>query len=342
MARARWRRLGVGAALLAALSSLSLASIAGGPGRLADYVASLGGRVLGLSMLFLLLADAVRAVRLMVMARLEGSRVGFSSAMVSRLVGRFFGILTPAYTGATPARAATLAALESMEPGRAFALAALESVYDSFVPVAFTVVLTLPLLPSTILPLLVSLFILVMWIGGLGWARTKSFARIVSRAVKSERLRCYILEQRELFFRVLSRGARPPNAAPALALTIASHAIETLSVLVIVHGGLEGVSSSGVHALVLSFLALEVTHVMIMAPTPGGAILFEYGLAGFLPAEAVVHWRIVYVLYSLLPGGILLILAGRLREYAARLEEVEPGGCGGEHLRHALPPTRVR
>jgi len=117
----RRSRLLVGGAFLVVLSTLSLVGVSGGPGRLAEYLASIPLDALAAALVLLLAADLVRVARLMLLARAEGARVGFRAALAARLVGRFFGILTPAYTGATPARAAVLAAMERIEPGEALA-----------------------------------------------------------------------------------------------------------------------------------------------------------------------------------------------------------------------------
>jgi len=123
-----------------------------------------------------------------------------------------------------------------------------------------TLALTIPLLPDAILPFLVSLFIVLMWVGGLGWARTRSFARVVERVAGRRGLYCYIIRQRDLFFAALRRGARVESVGPALALTLASHLVETLSVLVLVW---DSVGGGLPEALFLGFIALEVSHVMV-------------------------------------------------------------------------------
>ena len=317
------RRLALGAVGLAVLSALGLLLVAGGPEELARSIRALGYESLLYGFTALFAADLVRTIRLLVIARLEGDRVRFRTALVARLFGRFAGILTPAYTGSTPARAAVISAFDGVSPGRSMAAATVESVYDSLLPVAVTLVLTLPLLPRTWLPLLVSLFIVMLWIGGLGWARTRSFERLV-RDRLPERLACIILAQREQFYSFLRANLRPRLVALVLALTVASHIIEAVGVLIITLG--VGSVFSGAALLLQSFIALEVTHVMVMSPTPGGALFFEYGVASVLPPEATVHWRIVYILYSLLPGGVLLVIFPRLREYARGLER-DGGDC---------------
>jgi len=318
-----WRKLVVGAAAMAALSALALTGIAGGPRELVEIVLSLDPALLAASFLILFLAELVKALRLVVLGFFEGVRIPLGWAVVARLVGRFFGVITPAYMGATPARATIVSAAARVGVGEAFAITTVESVYDSFLPVAVTLILTVPLLPATWLPFLVSLFILFMWLGGLGWARTRSFERFLRKRLRSERLLCYALRQREEFFSALKRSMRPSHVGATLSLTVAAHIVEALSILLLV-AGVSGFASAVVPDQVFrAFLALEVSHVMVMSPTPGGALLFEYGLTGILTAGAIVAWRIVYVLFSLIPGFMLVLLIGQVRE--GIVEVVEKG-----------------
>ncbi len=311
------RRLALGAIGLVVLSAIGLILVAGGPEGLLKSIRALGARPLIYGFTALFVADLIRTLRLLAITRFEGDRVRFRTALIARLFGRFAGILTPAYTGSTPARAAVISAFDQVPPGRSMAVATVESVYDSLLPVAVTLVLTIPLLPRTWLPLLVAFFIVLLWVGGLGWGRTRSFESLVKKRLP-ERLACIVLTQREQFYSVLRANLRPRLVAPILALTILSHVIEATGVLAITLGVSAVLSSA---AVIQSFIALEVTHVMVMSPTPGGALFFEYGVASVLPPEATVHWRIVYVLYSLLPGVILLVIFPRLREYARGLEK---------------------
>jgi len=322
-----WKKLAVGALLMALLSGLALMGIAGGPRELAHIIASLDPALLAASFLILFVAEAVKAVRLVVLGWLEGVRIPLGWAMIARLVGRFFGVITPAYTGATPARATIVSAAARVGVGEAFAITTVESVYDSFLPVGVTLLLTIPLLPATWLPFLVSLFILFMWLGGLGWARTRSFERFLRKRLRSEKLLCYALRQREEFFQALRRSTRPRHIAATLTLTLAAHVVEALSILLLVAGVSGFAQAVAPEQVFRAFLALEVSHVMVMSPTPGGALLFEYGLTGILSTGAIVAWRIVYVLFSLIPGVLLLALIGPVRRGIAEVVERGVSRC---------------
>ncbi len=324
-----WRSLTLWAVLLVAISGVSLVHIAGGPSRFIEEVSRLDEAAL-YALGILLLAEMVRAVRLQVLARSYSISVPFHWALTARLVGRFFGILTPAYSGSTPARSAVISWVSGKEIGASFAVATMESIFDAMLPVAITLFLTIPLLPATWLPFLVSLFIALLWIGGIGWARTDRFEEFLRRRLRSERLLCYILKQRTEFFQVLRRTTRPRFVFAGTALTILAHIVETFSVIVLALGASGNsipILSISVGEVFRSFLALEASHVMVMSPTPGGAGLFEFGLTGILTPEVIVWWRIVFILFSLAPGLLLLALFSSIRRHLRETVERGIGGC---------------
>ncbi|MCE4601192.1 MAG: flippase-like domain-containing protein [Desulfurococcales archaeon] len=320
------RTLIAGAVVLFTLSGLSLIHLTGGPSRLLHLVLEMDSSVV-VAMLFLFLAELVKAVRLTLFARSYGLRVPLHWALTARLVGRFFGVLTPAYSGATPARAAVIAAASNMEPGSAFGITTIESLFDTFLPIAVTLILTIPLLPATWLAFLTSLFLASLWLGGIGWVRTDRFVKFVNRRVKTD-YACYLLRQRDKFLKSMSSILRNRLVFTiGLTLTLAAHIVETYSILVLSHSATIEPGWSMLESVWKSFLALEISNVMVMSPTPGGALFFEYGLTGVLDPALLVWWRITYVVFSLIPGLLILLLLGRVREYARSLLETEVKTC---------------
>lgn len=320
-------RLLAGALVLFGLSSISLIHLAGGPRDFIRLLENIDSTVI-VSVIFLFLAEIVKGIRLTVFSSTNGEPVKLHWAITSRLVANFFGILTPAYSGATPARATVLASASNMEAGTAFALTTMESLFDTFLPVGITFLLTLPLLPGTWLPFIMSLFLGFMWVGGLVWAKTERFVEFIERRFSGKGYACYLLRQREYFFNSLSAivGNRLIFVAGGI-LTLIAHLLQTYSIIVLSRILLVPGSLSAVEELWKSFLALEISNVMVMSPTPGGALFFEYGLAGVLSPSTLIWWRIVYVVYSLLPGLLILLLIGRVRSYARHVVESEVKNC---------------
>ncbi len=335
------RTLITGAVILFILSSVSLIHIAGGPSKLAYYIIHLDVYAL-LAMATLLLGEIIRAVRLSLFSRFQGVEVSFSVSLLSRLMGRFFGVLTPAYSGATPTRAAVLSSYTGVSVGKALAITTMESLFDVFLPVSITLVLTIPFLPETWLPFSISLLIAFLWLGGLGWARSTRFVGLLEKILKGRRRRyiCYLLDQRELFFKTLSElGRTPLLLVTAFILTIIAHIVESISILVISKGLLVMINPQ---SIVKAFLAMEISNVMVMAPTPGGALFFEYGLVGVLSSGVLVTWRLTFIIFSLLPGLLLFTVGKKAKQfidYEVRKEALE---CDQwQNIRHARPPTRV-
>jgi len=332
-----------GAIILALFTGFSLIHIAGGPSRLAYYILHLDVYAL-LAMLALLGGEMIRAIRLVLLGKSEGACMSYTTALLARLIGRFFGILTPAYTGATPARAAVIASYTEISMGESFAIATLESLFDVFLPVFITLILTIPFLPATWLPFTVSLFIAGMWLAGLSWARSNRFASSMNRLFRGKRRKylCYMLQQRDLFFKTFGELSRKPLLlATGLLLTIAAHIVESVSIILLAHGLTEIINLSSV---IRAFLAMEVSHVMVMTPTPGGALFFEYGLVGILSSGVLVVWRITFIVFSLLPGILLVTVAKRAKAYIEEGVKREVSACDEEDyiLRYARTPPRVQ
>ena len=329
--RKAWRRLLVGMLLLVVLSTISLLHILGGPRRFVEALLSIRLTVFLVSFLLLFIAEIVKSFRLTLIADLMGYRIPLKDSLIARISGRFTGVLTPAYSAATPTRAIILSAYTGLEPGRTFGFAVYESVLDSFIPVGFTLALLIPLLPRSIIPVLVALFIVFMWVGGIGYASTDRIERLLRKYNAPEDLICYIERQRRMFVDAIKETTNLHILVPSILITILSHFFEALALYFTVCNCTSSPSPTmALHALIL----LEASYVLTMSPTPGGALFFEYGLADLMRPGALLAWRTVFLAFSLLPGLIILLTLKPVRRYIEEALVREVHGCesGGEVL----------
>ena len=319
------RKALIGLLLLLSLSGLSLVHISGGIEGLLFAVRRARLGIVALAALILFLAEIVKAWRLVIIAERLGLRVGFWHSLLARIAGRFVGVLTPAYAGATPVRALVLSAYTRLEPGTSFGLAVAESLLDTLIPVVVAIGFSLPLLPRTWLVLLVSLCLASAWILGLLYAGSKRFERRLRRLRLPDRAVCYIMRQRSLFLEGIRGASDRRVLAPALAITLAAHLVEATALMVIL--AYRGLMRPGLGLLAYSFLLLEASYVLSMSITPGGAAFFEYGLAGLMDPTSLFEWRLAYLSFSLIPGFLAVLAVRPVREYIRHALESDNEGA---------------
>ncbi len=330
-ARRAWRRLVLGMIILSMLSLASLLHILGGPSGFVRAVKNINPRVFIASFTLLFLAEIVKSWRLTLIGYLMGIRVPVKDSLIARISGRFTGILTPAYAAATPTRAIIVSAYTGLEPGKSFGLAVYESLLDSFVPVTFTLILLIPLLPKSLIPVLIALFIAFMWIGGIGYVSTDRIERLMKRLGFPEEAICYVHHQRMLFVRAIKSSANPRILLPSLFVTLAAHMIEAYALYTVLTGSL---IIHSLTELLKAFILLEASYVLAMSPTPGGALFFEYGLAEMMNPQSLLAWRIVFLVFSLLPGLIIVLTVKPVRRYIeeALIRDVQECSRNGENI----------
>lgn len=321
-----WRRLLIGLVLLLFLSTGALAHIGGGPRQLARLLLSLDPLTISAAMLALFIGEIVKAWRLTFISERTGRRVPLRVSALARFSGRFVGVLTPAYTGAAPTRSLIISAYTGAPPGESFSLATMESILDTILSVIVVLLFTAPLLPESWLVFLVSLCIGASWLLGVFWAGSDGFARFIRRLRLPENLECYILNQRDLFMRGLREASRMRVLTPSLLITVLSHIIESIALLIIIT---KGIIIYSLGLVVKSFILMEATYVLSMSITPGGSLFFEYGLAGLLSPEDLLAWRVVYLLFSILPGLIIVVALRPVRHYIEEALEREVTDCAG-------------
>ncbi len=320
----------IGLLLLLLLSTGALMHISGGPRELIRVARGVDPVVLAASFFLLSLAEIVKAWRLSLIGERLGVKIPLTVSTIARFSGRMVGVLTPAYSGATPTRSLIVSAYTGRPPGVTFGIATMESLMDTLISVTVVIVMAIPYLPESWLMLLVALCIGGSWIGGLLWARSDSFERVINRIKMPENFRCYILGQRKLFLESLREASRLGILSVSVLVTLGAHIVEAMGLLVVLKSGLYYIASP---LLVLrAFLLMEATYVLSMSITPGGALFFEYGLAGLMDPRSLLTWRVVYLAFSLLPGLVIALTVSRVRRYISEALEQEIKGCeeGGE------------
>ncbi len=321
-----WRRLLTGLILLLLLSAGALTHIGGGPRQLLQLLVSLDPRIIGFAMLALFAGEVVKAWRLTFLSEKTVKRVPLGVSLLARFSGRFVGVLTPAYTGAAPTRSLIISAYTGVPPGESFSLATMESILDTILSVLVVLVFTAPLLPESWLVFLVSICIGASWLLGVLWAGSDGFTRFIRRLRLPENLECYILNQRDLFMRGLREALRMRVLTPSLLITLLSHIFESIALLIIIT---ESIGVTGLSLILKSFILMEATYVLSMSITPGGSLFFEYGLASLMSPRSLLAWRVVYLLFSILPGLIIVVALRPVRRYIEEALEREVTDCAG-------------
>jgi len=316
-----FRTLAAGSVLLAIIVVGSMLLISGGFKEFLAEIASIGLYDLAVAASLMLLAETVKALRL---KALVGS--SFLASLYARLIGRFAGTLTPGGIGGTPTRAAIIGAYTGTPIGRAMGASILETMGDSLVPAVIVLLPAVSLLPGSAFILLMSVFVLLSWLGGLtavSSVRVVSYIYSrVSRLVSRTDLICMVEEQRRIFMASISAVKNPRVFSSFTVTTIVSHALELASILYFYYTALGATIGAG--TVLEAFFALEATYVMVAFITPGGSGAVEYGLSVFLPAAVVVKWRLAQILVSVLPGFAIIASIPRLREYLRVAVEPSP------------------
>jgi hypothetical protein len=315
----RWRTAAWTLATLAiAAGTLSLAL--GSPRRLVAELARVSlARLLAAAGL-LGLAEAVKGVRLCLLAGTRRLR----ACVVARLLGKAAAAITPGGVAGVPTRGAVLASEARAELGRAMGAAVAETLADNIV--ALGVIIGGAVVGFVSIPVVgVAAFVAALWVGGSAAATSGRVASgLYERFHVPERLRCGLERERSLALRALASLLTRRLAPPALLVTVAAHLLEYTSVQVLWGGWWSP------EAWLRSALAVEASYILVSIPTPGGSGAVEYGLTAYLGPRLALYWRTAYLLAALTP--LLLAytaypgLRSYLEEYRGVLECPEPGG----------------
>lgn len=282
-----------------------------------DVVKELMENLMGvlLSAIMMLLAELVKAVRSHFIFKRIGYKVSFKNIVISRFVGNFMGIITPASFASEPGRVMSLAMLEGTPFQAVMAIGVLETFYDSVVMATIALLFSLSKLPAGILVMISSLFILGMWSFILLTFVYKDslFRRIILKI--EERMGKRV---KDFSFRVLKRysefvdftktGLNIGLSLIASLFTIASIVIYSMSFLTITTG-----SNDSLFQLLTGMIAYSSSYTMQVFPTPGGSGFFEYALTLALNASVSALWRMIYLLINIIPATLILVFFVKIR-----------------------------
>ncbi|GAB6148572.1 lysylphosphatidylglycerol synthase transmembrane domain-containing protein [Stetteria hydrogenophila] len=325
------RHLAAWSALLAVTVALALSAVAGGPRELARLLAEADPRRLALAAGLILAAEALRAVRLVLVTRRMGGGLRFRHALAARLLGKFAGLATPAGIASAPTRAALVGAYTGLHVGSALGAATLEGLADSLTASLVALATALPLLPRSALVVLLSLLTSALWLTGVLAASRDGLAeRVYERLRLPARLRCMIELHRRLYVEALAQVRQADFSAYFALLTVAAYMVEAFSV-VAAKLGPQALGSGGLYLLPAALGGVAATYVAIIFPTPGGSGAVEFSLSVYLDPHSLVTWRLAQLIVVLLPAALLLAAAPSLREYFNSEASLGVGGkCDGE------------
>lgn|GEM_PF-1484356 len=284
-----------------------------------EVFAGIGLKAALFTLLLLFLAETIKAVRLYLIVRMLGGNVTLWSCIVARLVGNFTGILTPGNIGAEPARVLSLASLNGHPIESLIAAGVIESFYDALVLSLVALSVGVQLLPRTVIVVLLSAIVLLLWAAGLtGLVFKESFWKravgYVARRALSQALQRELLERYRIFTLHVSRGLNAKLNLTGLALTLVSIAITALSFIPLAAGDIASLQTLDLNDVSTYAVAYSMSFVMSVLPTPGGSGFFELGLDIVLPAKLVLSWRMCFIAFSTIPTLILVALTIKVRK----------------------------
>ncbi len=205
-----------------------------------------------------------------------------------------------------------LASEAGIEIGRGMGAAVAETLADNIV--ALGVILGGALLGFTSIPVvIVALFVAALWLAGSAAATSGSLAeRLYRRFHVPARLQCGLERERRLALQALASLLTRRMAPPVLLLTVVSHTLEAVSVMVYWRAW------QSPEAWLRAFLAVEASYILVSIPTPGGSGAVEYGLTAYLGPRLALYWRTTYLLASLTPLFLAYTAFPGLRRYLER------------------------
>ncbi len=261
----------------------------------------------------IILAEVVRAIRLFFILRILDTRVSFISTIISRFSGNSAGLITPGNLGAEPVRIITLASMNGLPIESLMAAGVLESFYDAVILSIIALIASFYYLPASLLVLLVAIAVLGLWFFGIvGFIYKESFWRRivlwVSKRV-SDKLSNEIYRRYKIFTAFVKTGIN-------LRLHLVSVPLTLLALLVIVFSfmPLSESLALGWKGVLKGLIAYSMSFTMSILPTPGGSGFFEYGLDIVLPKEVVAVWRFTFIMASIIPTLVIMIVAVRMRK----------------------------
>lgn len=276
-----------------------------------------GWKTLLLSFLFLSIAEVVRAIRLYVIILFMGKKATFLSTIAARIIGNTAGIITPGNLGAEPVRVLTLASWNGEKIESLAAAGVLESFLDALVLSIIALVAGLYFFPSSLIVILVSIAILFLWFAGLTGLifREGIWKKIVKKVTNKmpSKLQEEAINRYKLFTKIVSETINLKMNIIGIFLTLLSLFFLSLSFLPLLGIELSSFNQKMNNLIILGAVAYSMSFVMSILPTPGGSGFFELGLDIVLPKNIVAAWRMLFILFSVVPTILLFIFAVKAR-----------------------------
>ena len=302
--------LGLTGVLLMAVLALTIAL--GGPSKLVRELAKIDPWALAASAGLLLLVECVKALRLCILAG-KGVK-GFRACLLARLLGRAAANITPAGVGGLPTRTAVLASEARLELGKAFGASTGETLADNTIAIA---ILIAGALLGVMNPVVLALAVLIalLWVAGiLVGAHERTIGTLYRLLRVSGRRRCGLERERRAALEALSILLKPRRALAVYALTLLSHILEYVSVMVFTGAWLSW------PLWLRSMMAVEAGYMMIFTPAPGGGGGVEYALVSYVGPRLALYWRVSYLIAALSPLALAYTVYPSLRDYIGGYE----------------------
>lgn len=244
--------------------------------------------------------ESLKSVRFVIAARSRGLRLSPLRAWEAHFSSLFIGMLTPAFSGAIPTATAIIGSATGATPSEALSVALSATFIDSVVPAALSLYFAWGLLPRSVVVLLISITIIVVWAMIISKRLTAWLLLEISKRLNSN-IASLIEEEIENMRDSLSHIISSRSSIiPMLLVSVASYIIEAMSIYVLTLGGF--------HGFLVDFEALMMSYVGGNVPTPGGEGGVEYSLALLLKGVDAVLWRTAYIVVAIAP----IVLLGRI------------------------------
>jgi len=302
--------LGAAGVILIAILALTIAL--GSPSKLLEELRGMNLESLAISVALLFLVEIVKALRLCVLA--DRGLEALRACVIARLLGRAAANITPAGLGGLPTRTAVLASEARIELGKAFGASSGETLTDNSVAI---LILLVGALLGVMNPVVLALAVLIalLWVAGILVGLHERTINALYRMLRvSERRRCGLERERRAALEALGILLKPRKALVVYTLTLLSHIIEYMSVIVFVGSWLSG--GEWLH----SMMAVEAGYMMIFTPAPGGGGGVEYALVSYIGPRLALYWRVSYLTAALSPLALAYTVYPSLRDYIGGYE----------------------
>lgn len=305
--------------ILFALLVLAIFNIVGGGLEHVVYYLSRSYDAVLIAAAIIFLEESLKSVRFVIAARSRGLRLSPLRAWEAHFSSLFIGMLTPAFSGAIPTATAIIGSATGAPPPEALSVALSATFIDSVVPAAVSLYFAWSLMPRSVVVLLISITIIVIWAMVISRRLTTWFLSEVSRRLNSNAARLIEGEIENMRDSLSHIIASRRSMIPMLLVSAASYIIEAFSIYVLTLGGL--------HGFLIDLEALMMSYVGGNVPTPGGEGGVEYSLALVLKGVDAVLWRTAYIIVAMVP----IVLLGKIVS-----EYVDYGSLVYSHYRAML------